>query len=158
MVCGPRNIRCETFQSPRAPFIDIQHQLQAISDLIKAITTLPLEATLLSLPPAPLLELTCIAADRQLTAVWLNLAARLVVQLEPSSFISLKTEPEDMTRQLVTQAAQSIIVSSLRVLQSPTVMNDVSLIFPFHLRAQDFSPAKIRIRILCRPSFHALNQ
>lgn len=92
------------------------------------MTTLPLEVTLISIPPAPLLELVCLAADRQLTAVWLTLVSRLVVQLEPPSFISLKTEPGGDTRQLVDQAATSIIVSSMRVLRTPGVMDDVSQI------------------------------
>ena len=99
--------------------------LQAISDLIRSITSLPLEATLVSLPPAPLLELVCLAADRQLTGVWLTLVSRLVVQLEPPSFISLKTEPGGDTRQLVDQAARSIVISSIRVLQMPGVMEEV---------------------------------
>jgi hypothetical protein len=34
----------------------------------------PLHATLLSLPPAPLLKLVCRVAQRQLTAIWLALA------------------------------------------------------------------------------------
>lgn len=99
--------------------------LQAISDLIRSITSLPSEITLISLPPAPLLELVCLAADRQLTAVWLTLVSRLVVQLEPPSFISLKTEPAGDTKQLVDQAARSIVISSIRVLQVPGVMEEV---------------------------------
>ncbi|QRV85310.1 Myb protein 1A [Ceratobasidium sp. AG-Ba] len=55
----------------------------AVSELIKSITALPSDATLLSLSPEPLLELVCTAARVQLTAVWLSLAALLVVQLDP---------------------------------------------------------------------------
>lgn len=54
-----------------------------MSELIKSITALPSDATLLSLSPEPLLELVCTAARVQLTAVWLSLAALLVVQLDP---------------------------------------------------------------------------
>lgn len=98
---------------------------QAVSDFVRSVTSLPLEATLISLPPAPLLELVCLAASRQLTSVWLALVSRLVVQLQPPSFISLKAEAEGDTKQLVDQAAQSIIVSSMRVLQVPGVMEEV---------------------------------
>ncbi|KAF9513538.1 hypothetical protein BS47DRAFT_1393254 [Hydnum rufescens UP504] len=93
-----------------------------LSELIKFITALPSEATLISLPPGPVLELVCMAADRQLTAVWLNLASRLVVQLDPPSFISLKPEPGGQVRNLVDQAAQSLVISSLRSLGTPGAM------------------------------------
>ncbi len=58
---------------------------EALSDLFKSITALSVDATLLSLPPAPLLELVCGAAQRQLTAVWLALATMLIIQLNPTS-------------------------------------------------------------------------
>ncbi|KAF8305820.1 hypothetical protein DL93DRAFT_2065964, partial [Clavulina sp. PMI_390] len=94
----------------------------AISDFVKFITSLPHEATLISLPPAPILELVCAAASRQLTGVWLNLVSRLVVQLHPASFVSLKAEAAGETKLLVDQATQSIIVSSVQTLTSPGVM------------------------------------
>lgn len=92
---------------------------------MRSITSLPLEATLISLPPAPLLALVCLAASRQLTGIWLALVSRLVVQLQPPSFLSLKAEAGGDTKELVDQAAQSIIVSSMRVLQVPGVMEEV---------------------------------
>jgi hypothetical protein len=108
------------------PFLAYRCRLnQVLSDLIKFITALPIEATLISLPPGPLLELICMAADRQLTAVWLNLASRLVVQLDPPSFISLKPEPGGEVRRLVDQAAQSLVISSLRSLSAPGAMETV---------------------------------
>src|SRR5882762_1559688 len=46
--------------------------MQAMSDLVKSITALPLDITLITLPAGPLLEQICIASQRQLTAVWLT--------------------------------------------------------------------------------------
>ena len=68
---------------------------QALSDLFKSITALSADATLISLPPGPLLELVCRAAQRQLTAVWLALANMLVIQLDPpaTSTVSLRAVP-----------------------------------------------------------------
>ncbi|KAH8988411.1 ARM repeat-containing protein [Lactarius akahatsu] len=55
------------------------------------------DATLISLPPGPLLELVCRAAQRQLTAVWLALANMLIIQLDPpASFtVSLRAVPSN---------------------------------------------------------------
>ncbi|QRW26295.1 Myb protein 1A [Rhizoctonia solani] len=66
----------------------------AVSELIKSITALPSDATLLSLSPEPLLELVCTAARVQLTAVWLSLAALLVVQLDPPMWPRLNKESD----------------------------------------------------------------
>lgn len=57
-----------------------------MSDLLKSITALPADTTLLTLPAGPLLQLVCLAAQRQLTAAWLSLAAILIAQLGPSPF------------------------------------------------------------------------
>lgn len=66
---------------------------QALNDLYKAITALPSDLTLLSLPPGPLLELICIATQRQLTVVWLSLANTLITQLNPPSLVPPLFEP-----------------------------------------------------------------
>ncbi|KAF9529893.1 armadillo-type protein [Crepidotus variabilis] len=67
---------------------------QALSDLIKAITSLPSDITLITLPAAPLLELVCLASQRHLTAAWLSLTAILIAQLNPPVFsLNLKSGP-----------------------------------------------------------------
>ncbi|KAF8147686.1 armadillo-type protein [Crassisporium funariophilum] len=66
----------------------------ALSDLVKSITSLPSDITLISLPAGPLLELVCVAAQRQLTAAWLSLAAILIAQLNPPVYsLNLKSGP-----------------------------------------------------------------
>ncbi|KJA24831.1 hypothetical protein HYPSUDRAFT_65152 [Hypholoma sublateritium FD-334 SS-4] len=66
----------------------------ALSDLFKSITCLPSDTTIISLPASPLLELVCLAAQRQLTAAWLSLAAILVAQLNPPVFaLNLRSGP-----------------------------------------------------------------
>ena len=65
-----------------------------MSDLFKSITSLPSDTTLISLPAGPLLELVCLAAQRQLTAAWLSLAAILFAQLNPPVFsLNAKSGP-----------------------------------------------------------------
>ncbi|KAH9942102.1 ARM repeat-containing protein, partial [Amylocystis lapponica] len=82
----------------------------ALSDLFKAITSLPSDLTLLSLPPGPLLELICLAAQRQLTAVWLSLATMLIVQLDPPSLVPATFKP------IAPAEAQGIVINVLAVL------------------------------------------
>ncbi|KAF4611624.1 hypothetical protein D9613_003989 [Agrocybe pediades] len=66
----------------------------ALSDLFKSITSLPADLTLISLPAGPLLELVCLAAQRQLTATWLSLAHILIAQLNPPVYsLALKSGP-----------------------------------------------------------------
>ncbi|KAG8959657.1 hypothetical protein FRC03_007658 [Tulasnella sp. 419] len=95
---------------------------EALSDLIKAITALPADSTLLSLPPAPVLELVCEAARRQITAVWLNLAMMLVAQLDPPSFVTLKAIPKEEATQIVDSATRILVETTLSVLAAPGVM------------------------------------
>lgn len=82
----------------------------ALSELYKAITALPPDVTLLSLPAGPLLELICQAAQRQLTAVWLSLASMLILQLDPPDLLPVlfKTMP--------TNEADAIVLNVLAVL------------------------------------------
>ncbi|KAF8591613.1 ARM repeat-containing protein [Ramaria rubella] len=83
----------------------------ALSDLFKAITCLPTDTTLISLPPGPLLELSCAAAQRHLSGVWLSLASMLLIQLNPPSFTTLSLGPKP--------EAQSLVLSILPVLLEP---------------------------------------
>src|SRR5258708_19462137 len=96
-----------------------------MSEVCKYMTALPAEATLVSLPPAPLLGLVCAAANRQLTAVWLSIAAKLVLQLQPTSWTSLKPEPDQEIRALVQQATLSLTMSSLQTLSVSGAMEAV---------------------------------
>ncbi|KAF7317074.1 hypothetical protein HMN09_00442000 [Mycena chlorophos] len=82
-----------------------------LSDLFKAITALPDDITLISLPPAPLLGIVCQAATRKITATWLSLAAILIGQLNPPPLLlSDKSGP--------TQEAEECVSNALRILVS----------------------------------------
>ncbi|GJE98643.1 hypothetical protein PsYK624_148780 [Phanerochaete sordida] len=98
----------------------------ALSDLYKGITSLPTDMTLLSLPPGPLLELLCIAAQKQLTAVWLSLANMLVIQLNPPSLLPtvLKSFPDDSSQQTVLHVLSSLLPTCLTFFSRPGAMED----------------------------------
>ncbi|KAF8598080.1 ARM repeat-containing protein [Ceratobasidium sp. AG-I] len=91
----------------------------AVSELIKSITALPSDATLLSLSPEPLLSLVCTAARIQLTAVWLSLAALLVVQLDPPMWPRLTRDGDEerMRRTgVVAQVTMGLVGAALGML------------------------------------------
>ncbi|TFK48147.1 ARM repeat-containing protein [Heliocybe sulcata] len=96
----------------------------ALSDLFKSITSLPTDATLISLPPGPLLELVCIASQRQLTAVWLSLASMLFPQLDPPPAIttSLVSTPSPENWAVVTNVLPVLLQISLTFLGQPGAM------------------------------------
>ncbi|KAI8996297.1 ARM repeat-containing protein [Trametes punicea] len=96
----------------------------ALSDLFKAITALPSDVTLLSLPAGPLLELVCLAAQRQLTAVWLSLASMLIIQLNPPSLITttFKSEPSAEALEIAQNVLQLLLQTSLNAFSQPGVM------------------------------------
>ncbi|KIP05962.1 hypothetical protein PHLGIDRAFT_36173 [Phlebiopsis gigantea 11061_1 CR5-6] len=98
----------------------------ALSELYKAITALPSDVTLLSLNPGPLLELLCIAAQKQLTAVWLSLAQMLIIQLDPPSLIPsvLKSYPGPEARQTVFNVLSSLLPICLGCFSQPGAMED----------------------------------
>lgn len=111
---------------------------QAISDLFKSITALPSDATLISLPPAPLLELVCRAAQRHLTAVWLSLANMLIVQLDappPFSISSraqaLKVQPSAEVLGMVRDVVRLLVEVTVGMFGLGQIggMEDVSLHF-----------------------------
>lgn len=91
-----------------------------MSELIKSITALPSDATLLSLSPEPLLSLVCTAARIQLTAVWLSLAALLVVQLDPPMWPRLTRDgDEERVRRsgVVALATEGLVGAALGMLE-----------------------------------------
>ncbi|KZP33116.1 ARM repeat-containing protein [Athelia psychrophila] len=96
----------------------------AVSDLTKSITALPLDITLITLPAGPLLEQVCLAAQRQLTAVWLTLAGMLIVQLaKPTLDLStLKLVRNSDAQNILSNVLPSLLQTSLTVLSQPGAM------------------------------------
>ncbi|KZT19856.1 ARM repeat-containing protein [Neolentinus lepideus HHB14362 ss-1] len=96
----------------------------ALSDLFKSITSLPADATLISLPPGPLLEFVCIASQRQLTAVWLSLASMLFPQLDPPPAIttSLVSTPSPENWVVALNVLPALLQVSLAFLSQPEAM------------------------------------
>ncbi|EJD04736.1 ARM repeat-containing protein [Fomitiporia mediterranea MF3/22] len=94
----------------------------ALNGLIVAITALPADMTLLSLPPAPLLQIVCGAMQRHPNAVWLSLAAMLIHQLDPPSLTSLLAVPSSEAKETVLTALPIILDSCLRYLQPDGAM------------------------------------
>jgi hypothetical protein len=114
---------------------------QALSELFKAITALPADVTLLSLPAGPLLGVVCRAAGRRLNGVWLALAAILIAQLNPPPPIlsSLKTGPSEEAEACVRQAVGALVTAALGVLGAPGGMVEVCLIPVFRWRFVDLT-------------------
>ncbi|KAA1477613.1 ARM repeat-containing protein [Dentipellis sp. KUC8613] len=96
----------------------------ALSEMFKSITALPVDASLVSLPSAPLLELVCSAAQRQLTAVWLSLATMLAVQLDPPSIYpsALRALPGPEAKNTVRSVVLVLLQTALGFLGVPGAM------------------------------------
>ncbi|RDX49711.1 ARM repeat-containing protein [Lentinus brumalis] len=96
----------------------------ALSDLFKAITALPSDVSVISLPPGPLLELVCLAAQRQLTAVWISLANMLINQLTPPTFLptTFKPEPTPEASGIALNVLQVLLQTSLTMFAQPGAM------------------------------------
>ncbi|EMD34979.1 hypothetical protein CERSUDRAFT_116506 [Gelatoporia subvermispora B] len=96
----------------------------ALSELIKAITSLPSDVTLLSLSPGPLLEIVCMAAQRQLTAVWLSLATMLIIQFDPPSLLpsTFKPVPDDAAQDIVLNVLVVLLQTCLNAFTTPGAM------------------------------------
>ncbi|KAJ7095461.1 armadillo-type protein [Mycena crocata] len=93
---------------------------QALSELFRAITALPSDVTLLSLPAQPLLGVVCRAAERRLNAVWLALATILIAQLNPPPlFLTIKAEPNEEAEAAVRAAVGEIVAAALGALGAP---------------------------------------
>ncbi|KAJ7604267.1 armadillo-type protein [Roridomyces roridus] len=93
---------------------------QALSELFRAITALPADLTLLSVPAQPLLGVVCRAAGRRLTGVWLALATILIAQLNPPPMIlALQAAPSAEVEACVQSAMGEIVGSVLGVLGAP---------------------------------------
>lgn len=96
-----------------------------MSDLFKAITSLPADVTLVSLPAAQLLELTCSAAQRRLTGVWLSLASMLMGQLNQPSLNTLSLGPPPEAEVLVLSALPALLDPCFRLLNNIQAMEEV---------------------------------
>ncbi|KAK7053926.1 armadillo-type protein [Favolaschia claudopus] len=96
---------------------------QALSELVRAITALPADVTLLSLPAGPLLGVVCSAARRRLTGVWLALAASLVGQLNPPPLLlGSPSGPSEEAEACVREAVGVLVGTVLGVLGVPNGM------------------------------------
>ncbi|RDB17659.1 Importin-13 [Hypsizygus marmoreus] len=121
----------------------------ALSDLFRSITSLPNDTTLITLPAGPLLELVCLASQRQLTAIWLSLAAILISQLNPPppisiSSVSVKVGPTPEAEAIVGSALPVLLQCSLNALGVPGAMeNNPDIVQEFFgcmdRAAQDFT-------------------
>ena len=127
---------------------------QALSDLIKAITCLPTDVTLLSLTPGPLLDIVCIAAQRQLTSVWLSLGQMLIIQLDPPSLLptTFKSVPSSEARPVVLHIVGILLQTSLRLFGQPGMMINVS-----NPRAQFFGGCSLRFEMSRIPTLFSLS-
>ncbi|KIJ41891.1 hypothetical protein M422DRAFT_68108 [Sphaerobolus stellatus SS14] len=101
----------------------------AFSDLFKAITCIPVDATLISLSPGPLLELVVAAVRRQLHSVWLSLAGMLIGQLDPPSFTTLSMGPTPEAENLVLSALPALLDPCFAFLNSAQAMENVRFFY-----------------------------
>ena len=134
--------------------IDWWGRTQAISDLFKSITSLPTDITLISLPAGPLLELICMAIQRQVTATWISLATILIAQLNPPVFAlsANKPGPKLEAEAVVREALPVLLRSVLGMMSMPGAMEGVShLSFWIMWCCYDSSWWPLdRIQILCK--------
>ncbi|KAL0571967.1 hypothetical protein V5O48_009993 [Marasmius crinis-equi] len=75
-----------------------EDQRAAVNELVKSITALPADMTLISLPAPPLLEIVCYALQRQVTASWLSVAGILITQLSPPPPMPLQDKEKEQIR------------------------------------------------------------
>ncbi|KAK7463063.1 hypothetical protein VKT23_007649 [Stygiomarasmius scandens] len=122
---------------------------QALNELVKSITSLPVDATLITLPPPPLLEIVCFAMRRQVTASWLTLAGILITQLSPPPPMPLADDQEDpkaarnakireereqQAKAVVSEALPILLSTSLTLMGSPNGMeNNPDIVQEFFL-------------------------
>ncbi|ESK97855.1 importin 13 [Moniliophthora roreri MCA 2997] len=111
---------------------------QALNELVKSITALPADITLISLPAPPLLEIVCFALQRQVTASWLSVAGILINQLSPPPPMPLKgkdrekeqrqakerAEQDEQAKLVVSNVLPVILSTSLSTLGGPGGMEN----------------------------------
>lgn len=103
--------------------------------MVKSITALPSDTTLLTLQPAPLLELICAALQQQLTAIWFNLVQMLVTQLNPPTILPplFKPIPTAESHAVILKALVVILQTSLSFFSQPGNMENVYVSNDFEL-------------------------
>ncbi|KAL0062877.1 hypothetical protein AAF712_010197 [Marasmius tenuissimus] len=109
---------------------------QAMNELVKSITALPADMTLISLPAPPLLEIVCYAMQRQVTASWLSVAGILITQLSPPPPMPLQDQvkeaarakeraaQEEQAKAVVSNVLPIILSTSLATLGTPGGMEN----------------------------------
>lgn len=86
-----------------------------------------MDTTLISLPAGPLLELVCIASQRQLTAAWLSLAHILIAQLNPPPLtLDAKSGPPPEAELIVRNLLPVLMECGLTTLSVAGSMESVS--------------------------------
>ncbi|KAF9782538.1 armadillo-type protein [Thelephora terrestris] len=96
-----------------------------LSEFIKAMTSLPSDMTLISLPSGPLLKTVCLAARKQLTGAWLSLVSMLVIQLDPPSLLPPRFKTTNEGAQVViSHILPGLLQDSLIFLGRPGVMEE----------------------------------
>ena len=102
---------------------------QALSDLLKSITALPVDMTLLSLPPAPLLTLVCNTIQRHPNAVWLSLAGMLINQLNPPALLNMKPASSAEVDAVLLNTLPTLLDATLRYLEQEGMMVEACSLF-----------------------------
>lgn len=82
---------------------------------------------MISLPAAQLLELTCSAAERRLTGVWLSLASMLMGQLNAPSLNTLSLGPPPEAETYALSALPRILDPCFRLLHNIQNMESVRM-------------------------------
>lgn len=100
---------------------------KALGDLIKAITAMPSEESVLSLPPQPLLRMLGYVMSQHVTSTWLTLATILIGQLHPPKTIETLNSNSVEIQQFVYEFVTIIIVPVLRFL-SASSMEEVGVL------------------------------
>ena len=111
------------------PSLTADDLIQALSDLLKSITALPVDMTLLSLPPAPLLTLVCNTIQRHPNAVWLSLAGMLINQLNPPALLNMKPASSVEVDAVLLNTLPMLLDATLRYLEQEGMMVEVCSLF-----------------------------
>ncbi|KAF5368680.1 hypothetical protein D9757_010224 [Collybiopsis confluens] len=121
---------------------------QELNDLVKSITSLPSDATLITLPAPPLLEIVCFALQRQATASWLTLTGILINQLSLPALVIFRAkdmerearqrkgraQTEEQAKQVVFGVLPAVLNAALAVFSTPGGMeNNPDIVQEFFL-------------------------
>ncbi|CAK5270766.1 unnamed protein product [Mycena citricolor] len=115
-----------------------------LGDVVKSITALPADVTLLTLPGPPVLRLVVSVAEQQLSASWLSLAAGLVAAMNPPpAILAARTQPNAEAEECVTAALGVLARAGLRVFEGNGIVDHPDIVQDFFglmdRIAQDFT-------------------